>query len=108
MIAGEMAADNQRRRRRRLAVGIVLFLVAGSLQVALFISPLERRTLTPAAWTTIVTGLHFGAMAWFCAAWAARRDTLGLVALALAALALCWAIGLVLIFIGITALSGLR
>ena len=102
-----MAADNQR-RRRRLTVGIVLLLVAGSLQAALFISPLERRALSPAAWTTIVTGLHFGAIASLCAAWAARRDPLGLVALALAALALFWVIGLVLIFIGITALSGLR
>src|SRR5438128_595378 len=103
-----MADDTLRRPRQRLVVGIVLLLAAGSLEIALFISPLERLALSPAAWTTIVAGLHFGAIAWFCASWKARRDTLGVVALTLAALSLFCVIALILIFIAIRALSGLR
>jgi hypothetical protein len=69
--------------------------------------PLER-LLNTDVWFAIATALQIAAMAAFAVVWVTRRDTIGFVALGLAALSLVLVLGWTFVFVGIKGLSGLR
>ena len=100
--------EERARRRNRLLAGVGLLLVSLALQVALFVTPLERLLWRTSVWFAVVTGLQIASVAAFCSTWAAKRDALGLTALTLAVLTLLVVLGWLCIFVGIKALSGLR
>jgi hypothetical protein len=95
-------------RRQWLIVGVGLELLAVGFIAALFTTPLERHVFSGAGWFVIVTALQISAAASSLAGWSGRRDAIGITALAFAILTVALVIGLVLVFVLITGLSGLR
>src|SRR5690242_12567394 len=102
-----MSADGNR-RRKRICAGIVVMVCTFALTAALFTTPLERSFLSGRAWFLIVSGLYAVSAALFFLAWSMIADRLGVAALSLGLVMTLILAGFVLVFVMISALSGLR
>jgi len=91
-----------------MCAGIVVMVCTFALTVALFTTPLERSFLSGRAWFLIVTALYTVSAALFFLAWNMIGDRLGVAALSLGVVMTLVLAGFVLVFVMISALSGLR